>query len=184
MIQFGGHAGGKLTLTAKWRWSVCLTTALNYISLSLSFCFYPTTGNQILSLGSLSKDQIYPMKLKGISICYSALKSALCGNYVSFGVFKLYGDNHFDSVLQAFVKMLLSVSHSDLLVSLLCPGCLHGKPEYQNPSLELLETWGIQTPPHSMFQDSMLAPDLTNLDSPSAYLYNSTHRLECHSCHF
>ncbi|XP_070332943.1 ran-binding protein 17 isoform X1 [Odocoileus virginianus] len=74
-----------------------------------------TYGNQILSLGSLSKDQIYPVKLKGISICYSALKSALCGNYVSFGVFKLYGDNHFDNVLQAFVKMLLSVSHSDLL---------------------------------------------------------------------
>ncbi|XP_069855304.1 ran-binding protein 17 isoform X1 [Dipodomys merriami] len=74
-----------------------------------------TYGNRILSLGSLSKDQIYPMKLKGISICYAALKSALCGNYVSFGVFKLYGDNHFDNVLQAFVKMLLSVSHSDLL---------------------------------------------------------------------
>nr|XP_020649320.1 ran-binding protein 17 isoform X2 [Pogona vitticeps] len=74
-----------------------------------------TYGNQILSLGTLSKDQVYPMKLKGISICYSALKSALCGNYVSFGVFKLYGDNHFDNVLQAFVKMLLSVSHSDLL---------------------------------------------------------------------
>ncbi|XP_038628382.1 ran-binding protein 17 isoform X2 [Tachyglossus aculeatus] len=74
-----------------------------------------TYGNQILSLGTLSKDQVYPLKLKGISICYSALKSALCGNYVSFGVFKLYGDSHFDNVLQAFVKMLLSVSHSDLL---------------------------------------------------------------------
>ncbi|XP_055989080.1 ran-binding protein 17 [Sorex fumeus] len=74
-----------------------------------------TYGNQILSLGTLSKAQIYPMKLKGISICCSALKSALCGNYVSFGVFKLYGDDHFDNVLQAFVKMLLSVSHSDLL---------------------------------------------------------------------
>uniref|UniRef100_A0A8B9IZP0 Exportin-7/Ran-binding protein 17 TPR repeats domain-containing protein n=1 Tax=Amazona collaria TaxID=241587 RepID=A0A8B9IZP0_9PSIT len=75
-------------------------------------CMY---SNQILSPGTLSKDQVYPFKLKGISICYSALKSALCGNYVSFGVFKLYRDNHFDSVLQAFVKMLLSVSHSDLL---------------------------------------------------------------------
>ncbi|KAM4653602.1 LOW QUALITY PROTEIN: ran-binding protein 17 [Amazona ochrocephala] len=74
-----------------------------------------TYGNQILSPGTLSKDQVYPFKLKGISICYSALKSALCGNYVSFGVFKLCRDNHFDSVLQAFVKMLLSVSHSDLL---------------------------------------------------------------------
>lgn len=89
--------------------------------IAFSFCFYPKTGNQILSLGSLSKDQIYPMKLKGISICYSALKSALCGNYVSFGVFKLYGDNHFDNVLQAFVKMLLSVPHSDLLVSVPVP---------------------------------------------------------------
>lgn len=89
--------------------------------ITFSFCFYPKTGNQILSLGNLSKDQIYPMKLKGISICYSALKSALCGNYVSFGVFKLYGDNHFDNVLQAFVKMLLSVPHSDLLVSVPVP---------------------------------------------------------------
>lgn len=162
---------------------MCLTAALGYISLSLSFCFYPTTGNQILSLGSLSKDQIYPMKLKGISICYSALKSALCGNYVSFGVFKLYGDNHFDNVLQAFVKMLLSVSHSDLLVSLLCPGGLHGKQEYQHPSLELLQTWESKHH-HILFQDSMLAPDLTNLDSLTAYLCNSTHRLERHSCHF
>lgn len=85
--------------------------------MSISLCFsFLQTGNQILSLGTLSKDQIYPLKLKGISICYSALKSALCGNYVSFGVFKLYGDNHFDNVLQAFVKMLLSVSHCDLLV--------------------------------------------------------------------
>lgn len=72
-------------------------------------------GNQILSLGALSEDQVYPLKLKGISICYSALKSALCGNYICFGIFRLYGDNHFDNVLQAFVRMLLSVSHSDLL---------------------------------------------------------------------
>lgn len=91
--------------------------AAAYISFFLSFSLFMKTGNQILSLGTLSKDQVYPLKLKGISICYSALKSALCGNYVSFGVFKLYGDNHFDNVLQAFVKMLLSVSHSDLLVS-------------------------------------------------------------------
>ncbi|NXF30877.1 RBP17 protein, partial [Nyctibius bracteatus] len=83
--------------------------------ISFSFFLFMKTGNQILSLGTLSKDQVYPLKLKGISICYFALKSALCGNYVSFGVFKLYGDNHFDSVLQAFVKMLLSVPHSDLL---------------------------------------------------------------------
>ncbi|XP_067899254.1 ran-binding protein 17-like isoform X2 [Heterodontus francisci] len=74
-----------------------------------------TYGNQILSLRNITKDQVYPLKLKGISICFSALKAALCGNYVSFGVFQLYGDNHFDNALQAFLKMLLSVCHSDLL---------------------------------------------------------------------
>ncbi|XP_064422812.1 ran-binding protein 17 [Latimeria chalumnae] len=74
-----------------------------------------TYGNQILSLGTISEDQVYPLKLKGISICFSSLKAALCGNYVSFGVFQLYGDNHFDNALQAFIKMLLSVSHCELL---------------------------------------------------------------------
>uniref|UniRef100_UPI00398E7A80 ran-binding protein 17-like isoform X1 n=2 Tax=Pristiophorus japonicus TaxID=55135 RepID=UPI00398E7A80 len=74
-----------------------------------------TYGNQILSLRNIPKDQVYPLKLKGISICFSALKAALCGNYVSFGVFQLYGDSHFDNALQAFLKMLLSVCHGDLL---------------------------------------------------------------------
>ncbi|GCB60992.1 hypothetical protein scyTo_0014263 [Scyliorhinus torazame] len=74
-----------------------------------------TYGNQILTLGNIPKDQVYPLKLKGISICFCALKAALCGNYVSFGVFQLYGDSHFDNALQAFLKMLLSVCHSDLL---------------------------------------------------------------------
>ncbi|XP_078405859.1 ran-binding protein 17-like [Cetorhinus maximus] len=74
-----------------------------------------TYGNQILTLGNIPKDQLYPLKLKGVSICFCALKAALCGNYVSFGVFQLYGDSHFDNALQAFLKMLLSVCHSDLL---------------------------------------------------------------------
>ncbi|XP_069755026.1 ran-binding protein 17-like isoform X2 [Narcine bancroftii] len=74
-----------------------------------------TYGNQILSLRNILKDQVYPLKLKGISICFSVLKAALCGNYVSFGVFQLYGDSHFDNALKAFLKMLLSVCHSDLL---------------------------------------------------------------------
>ena len=90
------------------------------------------------------------MKLKGISICYSALKSALCGNYVSFGVFKLYGDNHFDNVLQAFVKMLLSVSHSDLLVSAAVHEGLHVRHEMPAPQAWncCREARGIQIPLH------------------------------------
>ena len=57
------------------------------------------------------------MRLKGICICFSMLKSALCGNYVNFGGFRLYGDETLDNALRTFVKLLLSVPHSDLLVS-------------------------------------------------------------------
>uniref|UniRef100_A0A6I8RC37 Exportin 7 n=1 Tax=Xenopus tropicalis TaxID=8364 RepID=A0A6I8RC37_XENTR len=59
--------------------------------------------------------QLYVLKLKGISICFSVLKAALSGNYVNFGVFRLYGDEALDNALQTFVKLLLSVPHSDLL---------------------------------------------------------------------
>ena len=74
-------------------------------------------GSRILSLGEVPKDQLYPMKLKGISTCFSMLKAALSGNYVNFGVFRLYGDTALDDALQTFVKMLLSISQGDLLVS-------------------------------------------------------------------
>ena len=56
-------------------------------------------------------------RLKGISICFSMLRQALCGNYVNFGVFRLYGDDALDDVLNMFVKLLLSVSQRDLMVS-------------------------------------------------------------------
>lgn len=46
------------------------------------------------------------------------LRAALCGNYVNFGVFRLYGDDALDNALGMFVKLLLSISQSDLLVSM------------------------------------------------------------------
>ena len=76
-----------------------------------------STGSHILNV-EVPKDQIYPMKLKGISICFSMLKAALCGNYVNFGVFRLYGDEALDNALNTFVKLLLSIPQSDLLVRL------------------------------------------------------------------
>lgn len=44
------------------------------------------------------------------------LKAILCGNYVNLGVFKLYGDNAFDSVMEITAKLILSIPHKDLLV--------------------------------------------------------------------
>ncbi|XP_076301358.1 ran-binding protein 16 isoform X4 [Lasioglossum baleicum] len=71
-------------------------------------------GNRILNV-DVPKEQIYPLKLKGISICFSMLKAALCGNYVNFGAFRLYGDEALDNALNTFIKLLLSIPQSDLL---------------------------------------------------------------------
>ena len=59
------------------------------------------------------------LTLKGISVCFSMMRAALCGNYVNFGVFRLYGDDALDNALATFVKLLLSISQNDLLVSIM-----------------------------------------------------------------
>ncbi|XP_035235887.1 exportin-7-like [Anguilla anguilla] len=74
-----------------------------------------TYGNRILTIGEVPKDQVYALKLKGISTCFSMLKAVLSGNYVNFGVFRLYGDDALDNALQTFIKLLLSIPQSDLL---------------------------------------------------------------------
>ncbi|CAG9808920.1 unnamed protein product, partial [Chironomus riparius] len=71
-------------------------------------------GNRVLNI-DVPKDQIYQMRFKGISVCFLMLKAILCGNYVNLGVFKLYGDNAFDSVMSITAKLILSIPHKDLL---------------------------------------------------------------------
>ncbi|XP_068625831.1 exportin-7-A [Battus philenor] len=84
---------------------------LLFRELSAIICAY---GSRILTI-DVSKKQMYAMKLKGISLCFSILKAALCGNYANFGVFRLYGDEALDNALNMFVKLLLSIPQSDLL---------------------------------------------------------------------
>ena len=74
-------------------------------------------GNRIINI-DVPKEQLYPMRFKGISVCFLMLKAILCGNYVNLGVFKLYGDNAFDSVMEITAKLILSIPHKDLLVML------------------------------------------------------------------
>ncbi len=64
------------------------------------------------------------------------LKAALSGNYVSFGVFRLYGDDALDNSLNTFVKLLLSIPQSDLLVRLL----LRGRSESRHTREALIKT--------------------------------------------
>ncbi|XP_026837804.1 ran-binding protein 16 isoform X2 [Drosophila erecta] len=74
-------------------------------------CIY---GNRILHQ-EVPRDQLYPMRLKGIAICFLILKNSLGGNYVNCGVFKLYGDDTLDSVLNIIAKLILTIEQSDLL---------------------------------------------------------------------
>ncbi|KFV02667.1 Exportin-7, partial [Tauraco erythrolophus] len=99
--------------SASWLGLVSAASAFVWVLVPICFCAH--AGNRILTLGEVPKDQVYALKLKGISICFSMLKAALSGSYVNFGVFRLYGDDALDNALQTFIKLLLSIPHSDLL---------------------------------------------------------------------
>lgn len=79
---------------------------------SKMICLY---GSLIVNATEIPKNKIYSHKLKGISLCFTLLKQALCGNYVNFGVFRLYNDPALDDVLNMIVKLVLSVQESDLM---------------------------------------------------------------------
>ena len=53
-----------------------------------------------------------------MAVCFNMLKAALCGNYVNFGVLRLYGDTALDKALDMFVKLLVSIPLKSLLVSM------------------------------------------------------------------
>lgn len=81
---------------------------------SKAICAY---GSRVIAL-KVPEDQEYALRLKGMSICFLMLKSILCGNYVNFGVFELYGDKTLDNVLKVTVEMFLSIKKSNLQVSI------------------------------------------------------------------
>ncbi|CAL5054063.1 unnamed protein product [Urochloa decumbens] len=70
-------------------------------------------GSRILLLPNGT--DIYGSKYKGIWISLMILSRALCGNYVNFGVFELYGDRALADALDVSLKMTLSVPLSDIL---------------------------------------------------------------------
>jgi len=73
-----------------------------------------TYGARIVTVATTEHNK-YPNKLKGISICFNILKHALCGHYVNFGVFSLYGDKALENALGIFIKMLTCINLNDLM---------------------------------------------------------------------
>jgi exportin-7 len=72
-------------------------------------------GKRVLTVQDIPEDKLYALKLKGVSVCFSILKLSLCGNYVNFGVFKLYGDTALEDALSVFVQLLVSIPLKSLL---------------------------------------------------------------------
>ena len=52
-----------------------------------------------------------------MAVCFTMLKATLCGNYINFGVFQLYGDRALDDALNMFIQIVVSIPHNNLLVS-------------------------------------------------------------------
>ena len=59
-------------------------------------------------------------------MCFKMLKEALCGNYINFGVFRIYGDDALDKALNMFIKLLVSIPLKTLLVGGEANPCMHG----------------------------------------------------------
>lgn len=66
--------------------------------------------------GSLScnENEIYKKYYKSISYCLLVLVHTLGGDYISFGVFDIYGDNTLDQVLNLSFRLILAIPLNDL----------------------------------------------------------------------
>ncbi|EQC37130.1 hypothetical protein SDRG_05357 [Saprolegnia diclina VS20] len=71
-------------------------------------------GSRVLQNNRALRDP-YAEKYKGISLCLGILFRALGGNYVNFGVFKLYNDAAWDRALEVSLQMALSIPIDDLI---------------------------------------------------------------------
>ncbi|RHY63002.1 hypothetical protein DYB34_007597 [Aphanomyces astaci] len=57
----------------------------------------------------------YAEKYKGMSLCMGILFRALGGNYVNFGVFKLYNDAAWDQALEVCLQLALAIPLDELM---------------------------------------------------------------------
>jgi len=72
-----------------------------------------TYGSRILGR-PVAKDA-YAEKYKGMALCLIILQRALCGNYVNFGVFALYGDMALSNAFNIALKLALSLPLEEML---------------------------------------------------------------------
>ncbi|KAI9311221.1 hypothetical protein BX666DRAFT_2032239 [Dichotomocladium elegans] len=72
-------------------------------------------GRRILEYQVLNENDKYPLKYKGISICFQILSRCLVGRYINFGVFWLYQDKAIDEAFQMMFQLMVHVPLEDLM---------------------------------------------------------------------
>lgn len=72
-------------------------------------------GERVITIDGLCPTELYPVKYKGITVCFGILKAALLGDYVNFGVFPLYGDDALDVAFTTFFTLLTAVPIEDII---------------------------------------------------------------------
>ena len=83
---------------------------LLFREISKAVCIF---GRHVLAMGDVV--DAYAKKYKGIWICLTMLMRALGGNYVNFGVFKLYNDPALTDALQMGLLMAQSIPQKDII---------------------------------------------------------------------
>ncbi|UKK02623.2 Ran-binding protein [Theileria orientalis] len=97
--------------------------------------------------GVNSETEIYKKYYKSISYCLLVLVHTLGGDYISFGVFDIYGDNTLDQVLNLSFQLILAIPLDDL----------QSYPKSMQPVYSFLD---LAT---KLFIDQMLAMESSNV---------------------
>lgn len=63
-----------------------------------------------------SEENAYKERYKNIATCFAIIRMGLCGSYLPFGVFHLYGDMCLDNALNIYIKLFISIPEEDFFV--------------------------------------------------------------------
>uniref|UniRef100_A0A158Q4K4 Exportin-7 n=1 Tax=Dracunculus medinensis TaxID=318479 RepID=A0A158Q4K4_DRAME len=88
--------------------SSCFTVLL-FREISKILCTY---GERI-SMPVPSEENAYKERYKNIATCFAIIRMGLCGSYLPFGVFHLYGDMCLDNALNIYIKLFISIPEED-----------------------------------------------------------------------
>ncbi|OON15399.1 hypothetical protein X801_08800, partial [Opisthorchis viverrini] len=91
------------------------TVPTGYLLLNELSRIVTTFGVQMIPNASeISKQSLYPVKLKPIVAALDALKVCLSGNFINFGVFSLFREDSLEKAIGMGVQLMLCISDAEL----------------------------------------------------------------------